>query len=270
MTTQELIELALLDALALLDDEEREAYESAFRAAPPRIQAHVRREQTRLARVELLLPEVTPPAGLRAAVIEAVRRAMREPETVGAIPGPEMVSDLAPSRGVSRLWRAAAIGLATAAAVLAASTVYLQAQYRDLGRSIQGDEVLKQLAEQFGSKFVTDVLFDRDTRRVVFRPADPEFAGEASFFTNPEWNNKAMFFCKGVSTPEGRPFKLAVLDQNDQVVQILADIASDGTLLPKEIPFRHTTEARFAIVVPQADGSTHTVLSRGDLEPSSL
>lgn len=48
MKTQELIELAVLDAMGLLDEQEREAFDAAFDAAAPAIQAQVRREQTRL------------------------------------------------------------------------------------------------------------------------------------------------------------------------------------------------------------------------------
>jgi hypothetical protein len=262
MTTQELIELSLLDALGLLDDSERESFESAFRAATPVVQAHVRREQTRLARIDLLLPEVSPPAGLRAAVIEAVRRAMLEPEILRSMPG-----DLAPSRGVSRVWRAAAVGLATAATVLAATTLYLESEYRQLTSSIQGDTILADLSQTFGGRFVNDVLFNRDTRRVVFHSESPGFTGEASFFTNPEWKDKAKFFCKGVSTPPGKAYTLAVIDENGAVVQELAEISSDGKFLPKEVPFRHTDHARFAILAP--DGSGTTVVSRGELVPAS-
>jgi len=50
MTLQEMIELAILDAMGLLDEEERLAFELAFRAAAPPVQAQVRREQTRPSR----------------------------------------------------------------------------------------------------------------------------------------------------------------------------------------------------------------------------
>ena len=62
MTLQELIELAILDAMGLLDEEERLAFEVAFRASAPAVQAQVRRERRegrrRQAAVEPLpLPE---------------------------------------------------------------------------------------------------------------------------------------------------------------------------------------------------------------------
>ena len=67
MSIQQLIELAILDAMALLDHEEQDQFDAAFRASSPAVQSQVRREQTRLAVIETLLPDVTPPAGLRAA-----------------------------------------------------------------------------------------------------------------------------------------------------------------------------------------------------------
>jgi hypothetical protein len=266
MSTQELIELSLLDAMALLDEHEREAFDAAFRAASPQVQAQVRREQTRLARIEVLLPDVTAPAGLRAAVIEAVRRAMAEPES---IPMPAMPSDLRPVAYVSRLWRAAAIGLATAATVLAASTLYLETQYRNLSRSIQADTIFAEIARKIGEPVANDVLFDADTQRVVFQSDDAEFKGEAAFFINPEWQGQARFFCKGIATPPGKVYKLAVIDESGQIVDVLADITSSGEFLPKDVPFKYTTQARLAIIAPGVDGKDSKVLSKGELKPVS-
>ena len=76
MSLQEMIEMAILDAMGLLDEREQSSFESAFRAASPSVQSQVRREQTRLSRIESLLPDVTPPSGLRAAVLTAVRAEM--------------------------------------------------------------------------------------------------------------------------------------------------------------------------------------------------
>lgn len=117
-STRELLELASLDVLGLLDEQEREAFEQAFRAAPPEAQAAVRREQLRLAKDEDLLPKVDMPPGLRARVMSAISEAIAsvsgQEATVGYI-GP------APARSVmasATLWRAACLGFATAAVVM--------------------------------------------------------------------------------------------------------------------------------------------------------
>src|SRR5215471_5879583 len=100
MNLQQLIELAVLDAMGLLDESEQSQFEGAFRAAAPQVQAQVRREQTRLSVIEALLPDVQPPAGLRAAVIEAVRAQMlAEADGVAGVL-PPMIK----SRRVSPWW----------------------------------------------------------------------------------------------------------------------------------------------------------------------
>src|SRR5262249_14914584 len=119
MKTQELLELAALDALGLLDEAEREAFDRAFRAAPPALQAQIRREQTRIAGDDSLLPKVETPMGLKARVLAAWREAVaavsnrsRTRRLVGAL-------TLMPNRGVNPWWRAGAIACAAASLVLA-------------------------------------------------------------------------------------------------------------------------------------------------------
>ncbi|QYU70067.1 hypothetical protein J4558_08100 [Leptolyngbya sp. 15MV] len=50
MPFHDLLEMAVLDTLGLLDEQEQAAFEMAFRSAPPAVQAQVRREQTRFAK----------------------------------------------------------------------------------------------------------------------------------------------------------------------------------------------------------------------------
>src|SRR5688572_23634462 len=112
MTTQELIELAVLDAMGLLDEEEREAFDGAFGAAAPAVQAQVRREQTRISLSQDLLPDVEPPAGLRSLVLEAVRKAMGQPAERRHRHARLGMLTLMPARQVSPMWRAASVGFA--------------------------------------------------------------------------------------------------------------------------------------------------------------
>ena len=55
MTTGEMLELAAVDALGLLDDAEREAFDAAFRRAPSAVRELVRAEQARVAAEKLRL-----------------------------------------------------------------------------------------------------------------------------------------------------------------------------------------------------------------------
>jgi anti-sigma-K factor RskA len=268
MTVQELIELSILDAMALLDDEEHVQFELAFRAASPAIQAQVRREQTRLSNIESLLPRVDPPAGLRALVIEAVRTQMalsgRDADVAGVITPP-----MSRARGVSPLWRAASLGMAAAAIVFGITTFLFNARYEELTKQLQDDALVAQLQGQFGASFVRDVLFDADTKRVVIQPVAEGFKGEASLFVNPDWRS-AKFFCRAVTTPEGREYKLAILDENDQVVQVLKHFTSNGGLLPLEVTIDPNTATRVAVLTSTDEPGHDTVLARGEMRRSGL
>jgi hypothetical protein len=268
MTVQELIELSILDAMALLDEEEHVQFELAFRAASPAIQAQVRREQTRLSRIESLLPRVDPPAGLRALVLEAVRTQMalagRDADVAGVITPP-----MSRSRGVSPLWRVGSLGMAAAAIVFGVTTFLYNARYEELTNQLHGDALFAQLQTQFGATFVRDVLFDADTRRVVMQPAQAGFKGEASLFVNPEWN-KAKFFCRAMTSPVGRSYKLAVVDENDQVVQVLDEFTSNGGLMSKDIVIDPSKAARLAVLTSTDEPGRDTVLARGEMLRSGL
>jgi hypothetical protein len=262
MSLQELIELAILDAMGLLDEREQAGFEAAFRTASPVVQAQVRREQTRLSRIEALLPDVTPPAGLRAAVIEAVRAQIAS----GTADQKELVLPyILKSRTVSPLWRASALGLAAAAVVFGITTFQWKHEYDHLQEVLRGDNVILALNNQFGASYVRDVLFAPDTRRVVFKPVTPGFKGAASVFLHPEWK-EAKFFAESMTTPEGRPYRLAVIDDEDHIVQVLDTITSDGRLFSKDIAIK-TAQNHLAIVGP-ADATTDNmvVLSRADLK----
>ncbi len=268
MTTQELIELSLLDAYGLLEEAEREAFERAFRAASPALQAHVRREQTRLSRMDNILPDVEPPAGLRAAVLEAVRRAM-----AAARPGLRIrarmgwMPPLLPSRNVSPVWRAAALAMATAAVLFAAATLYIRGEYAQYRRTIQSDTLLAELSKKFGAPYVHDVIFDADTKRAVFTRPDDQPGAQASLFVNPEWD-RAKFFCEGLEAKEGRTLRIAIVNERDEVVRVLHTFAPNGTLTPEEFelgPGADRAGLNLAILRSEAGGDGSTVISRARL-----
>ena len=164
MTTRELLELASLDAMGLLDDKEHEAFESAFRAAAPAVRRQVRREQERLTGDTSTLPDVEPPADLRDRVMGRVREAMvsARSDVVGRIV-PEEFSIRA---NVSPLWRAACIGFATATLVLFGVGYSMQSQYNEALAAGQSGEIAA-IAQQLGPKF-EQVLLSPTAQRVAF------------------------------------------------------------------------------------------------------
>lgn len=261
MTTQELIELSLLDALALLDPDEQRAFDAAFAGATPAIQAHVRREQTRLAHIEALLPDVSAPDGLKAVVLDAVRRAMAEEEAVRAA---GLVLPAAPSGRVSHWWRAGSIGLATAAMFFIASTVWVWSKHADLRKRIDDDKFLANISARLGSEYVRDVLLGQDTQRVVFSPASPGSVVHAALFHNPDWKN-SLLVCEGLADTRGRRFKLAIVDETDSVVRVIAEIDPNAPLTPHEIPPLAGDAERLAIIAPSDVPGQGVLVSRGDL-----
>jgi hypothetical protein len=153
MKTQELLELAALDALGLLDEGEREAFDIAFRAAAPALQAQIRREQTRIAGDDSLLPKIEAPLGLKARVMAAWREAVdkvadrsRTRRLVGAL-------TLMPSRGVSPLWRAGAIGCAAASVVLAVAMFNIRGHFNEAQLAANSINAAEVWRKEFGATF---------------------------------------------------------------------------------------------------------------------
>jgi anti-sigma-K factor RskA len=262
MSLQDMIEMAILDVMGLLDEREQSAFEAAFRTASPAVQSQVRREQTRLSRIEALLPEVTPPSGLRAAVLEAVRSqiAMAEKSDERLF-----VPAILKSRGVAPFWRAAALGLAAAAVVLAVTTFQWEQQYHRLSDSLQDGGIFAEMQKQYGATYVNDVLFSQDTKRVLIKPVAAGFKGEASVFLNPEWKS-AKFFGQAITTEDGHEYRLALIDDKDQVVQVLDTISSDGRLFSKNVSLAANASGTIAIVTAVGgEGQPPVILGKADL-----
>lgn len=267
MTRRELLENALLDALALLDEEEQEAFNEAFAAAPPHVQAHVRREQTRLARMEALLPDVAPPSALRARVIDAVRSAMADSQTVDARAGflpfdPDAIArlpEIAHRRKVTAVWRAVAIGCAAAAIFLGVTSVHLQGLLQDF-RS-QEDVLLTAIREKFGPEYLIDALVDDATQRITLTSANAEEAGnaKAALWMNPDWQTAKLF---GINLPatEGSQYRLVVLDEKNEAVAVVAEFTFNGGLLDREVPVTVGIDADRLAIVPGSESQTGSVL----------
>ena len=194
MTTHELLEFASLDALGLLDPEERESFELAFRAAPPALQAQIRREQLRLSSIEGVLPAVEPPPGLRARVVARVREAI-ESMTVRRISGGAVIPDLRPAYGVNRLWRVGAIAAAAASIVLGLSVIQMRMDYNDIQTGQVNNGKIDHILSEFGVNF-SQAMFNPQTRFVQFASvadaAEP-FNGQAILVVDPGTRKGELF-----------------------------------------------------------------------------
>lgn len=175
MKTQELLELAALDALGLLEEPEREAFDRAFTAAAPALQAQIRREQARIAQDDSLLPSVDAPLGLKAKVMARWREAMSTRKRI--------LPPLLPSSGVSPIWRMAAISAVAASIVLGVAMLQIQTDFKQVVSASKQIEWSKAWSQEFGANF-DRAFFKYD--HVKYQPASLQSGGEAVLLIDPE------------------------------------------------------------------------------------
>lgn len=250
-STRDLIELSLLDAIGLLDDDERAAFERGFAASPPAIQAQIRREQTRLSQLDFLLPDVAPPAHLRSVVLDAVRKAMAE-TAVGAEEGAAFTPALVPSRRVSPLWRAGAVGFATAAVVFGVTTVQMKRDYDDLEKIIRNNMFTDQTLAGLGGAF-QELIFNPNIQHVVFKPSSPSVHGMAVLLLDTE-SGAASLVCRNLPAEGGREYQLVVVNNDGVPGARLAGFTSTG-LTTQPIKVKLTNGQRLAILPPSDPGA---------------
>ncbi len=227
MTTADLIELAALDVLALLDEDERTAFERALASAGPAIQAQVRREQTRIAHLDALLPEADAPADLRARVIEAVRTASvdeLEEELLGVRRlrhgAGRVGAAMLPSRRVSPVWRASSIGFATAAVVFGAFIVWLQNSHSELERQMQSNAVIEAMIARAGSDAAA-ILISADSVKLAMRtPGDAQAPYDrvaGSVWVNGS-NGELVVYHQNLNRVAGVTYELVQIDTDGTAV----------------------------------------------------
>lgn len=211
LATHELIEMASLDALGLLDPEERDAFERAFRAAAPAVQAQLRREQLRFSKMDDMLPQIEPSLGLRARVIAAVREAM---ETVAARRGTEAAPALRFPIGVSRFWRVGAIGAMAAAIVLGFSTLWISNETKDLNEARSQIAFNTAMDRDLGRRF-TSSFMNANTQFVGFVPASdaPDARGARARLMFDPAKKQAELFVQDLPATD-RDYEVVVVDKN--------------------------------------------------------
>ncbi|MFG0291555.1 MAG: hypothetical protein ACF8MJ_00210 [Phycisphaerales bacterium JB050] len=228
MNTEQLIEMASLDALGMLDTEERAEFEAAFRAASPSIQAQIRREQKRFANADHLLPQVDPPAGLKFRVMSAVRDAI-----IGLTAGDAAAAAKAVSTGSktgawfnsTTIWRAACIGFATTTVLLTGVTAYVfdsNQAYREETEIALGRARLTELGSDF-----QEVALAQGAKVFDFIP-DESLSTQARLWVHPK-TQVAFLFCKDMPVSNGR-YSL-VLERDGAAPQTVREFrASEGMI----------------------------------------
>lgn len=264
MSIQELIENSLLHSLGLLESEESAQFLRDFEAASPAVRAHVHREQARLALNMDWLPDVEPPASLREAVLARVRAAMAAERETRAVrhaaaaatrePTRKRSSsvDMVPSRGVSKLWRAGAIGLLTASVVLGATLMQLRDQFKTLDQRIRENNFTDEGIRALGPG-VKDLLLRGDFQRVRFSPSDTAFEGQATLWLDPE-TQTAYLICDRLPELDGRSYTLVVMTDDGKIAERLATFSSDGRFMQREVRLAVQPNTRLAILASSGAG----------------
>lgn len=242
MTIQELLENAQLDALGLLDEQERDAFEAAFASAPPALQDQIRREQARWCRPDELLPNVKPRAELKARVMAAVAEAAGTPVAADLEP----VTYPMASRRVSAIWRAAAIGMGTAAVVFGVAFVQIKAENQRIDVASR-ESAMKAALLNAGGRYTLDMLFKGDARPLEFVPVKADRPGRVALWTSSEWDSSRLI-AWNLPALEGQTLRLVVLDAAGNVTQEVKEFtAKPGDWTLDEVKFRPDLGMKLAI-----------------------
>lgn len=229
-SNRDLIELAQLDALGLLDEAERQSFEQAFKSAPASIQQLVRDSQARASQIDSWLPDVQPPVSLRervlAAVSAAVRSENRRPEVAG-----RLTPQISRSTTVAPYWRAVAIGSMAAALLFGVVTVKLYGDFQSMNNTLHANKLADEWLKDFGPKF-EHMLTSEKTQFVQFSPASGAARGSALLLLDGESAN-AQFLAKDLPQIEGG-YTLALLDSTGNVVKTIAQIDTQSSRSVKQ------------------------------------
>lgn len=229
MNNDNLFEMAALDALGLLEAEERREFEDAFESASPALREQIRREQSRLTDLDDSLPKVSAPESLRDRVLQAVHQAMaamapaRTSEVIAKIGSPAWPT----RRAVSPIWRAACIGFATATVVLIAVGFYMRGRYDEGLQAFRDIDLTQLMMQDLGSEFV-DQLLSPGSLKVSFQPADNESQAKAMIFVDPE-TKTAYLVTRDLPQIEGE-YRLVVVDDFGEFDHTVASFQADGAL----------------------------------------
>ncbi|MHC4609557.1 MAG: hypothetical protein ACYS7M_04340, partial [Planctomycetota bacterium] len=180
MTQRELLELAALDTLGLLDEFEAAYYTRSYHDAPATVQDEIKRLQAEVAADQRLLPGEEPDPALRERVLKAVAQAIESDESrlaPLATIGRRRAGGSRGERGFhlrvsGQFWRAACFVMAGVAVVFALFWFQAQNYVNALSEIAYIDDTEGVLEDLMGPTF-KDYLFDPDTNFVRLLPNQP-------------------------------------------------------------------------------------------------
>jgi len=228
MTPRQLLELASLDALGLLDDVESAMYTRSFHDAPATVQDEVLRLQGEIADDHLLLPGEEPDPELRERVLKAVADALARDDSLAPLArigrqrrerdrdGNGRLSRMNLG-GSGQLWRAASFALAGVSLIMAYFlAIGRQASFELYDAAIWGDTAALQLLLSAPAK---EFLLD-DSRKVDLDPRDADAEYDAALFVNRE-AGRVLILVSNLPARSGKGYQL----------QAIADGSTEPTVL---------------------------------------
>jgi len=263
-TTSELLELAMLDALGVLDDADADAYGRALANASSDVRAMVLDEQARLAVAEDWFADAEAPSDLRDRVMAAVHDAMSAragdtPTTTEPVrhESGRKVPQMARARRVHPAWRAATMGLL----VTVVSLAVVQLQFQGDFKTIREEASVQELFDKVGAPFLRDMLIDTSTQRIAFK-VDPE-AGNASatLWILPRWD-EARLFADNLPSRQTGTFRVVQLNDAGEEVATLHEFTSTARLDDVSIPLAGTpSNMTLALFLDTDEGSTRLMVA---------
>lgn len=249
MTTDDLLELAPLDALGLLDKNDAAMFERTFLSATPEIQARVREIQASYATDSILMSEDEPPIELEAHVVSGVmseiRRSTEELAPLAIIGPGSATRQLARRRergfGSAMLWRAASFVLL--AGVVTAITFYNRTvdSYDRLAGEMYANELSQSIHRELGPSYF-DLVDSAAFRYPLASPRGNPVFGGVAVNTN---RNTAVIYAVGLATT-GVEYRVEVIDPSTQKVIASERFDASGSLTAARIRFSPTDSTTFA------------------------
>ncbi len=215
MTRQELLELAALDALGLLDRYEAALYTRSFHHASAPVQDEIVRLQAEIVSDESLLPMDEPDDALRERVLRKVAEAIeREASQLGPLAtigrrrhrGPGETGGHLAFGASGQFWRAAAFVMAGAVVVLAYFSAEANRSSNEIARlALMSDtEQLAIVLGPMGRGFVVG-----DSQKIALRPANGGKLIGAVYVNDA--TKQAFVFFDGLPRTDGDDYTLCVI-----------------------------------------------------------
>lgn len=218
MTRKELLELAALDALGLLDDYEAVAYTRSFEDAPATVQDEIRRLQSELASDESLLPADEPDGELRERVLAFVNEAIEREAAPLATIGPRgrRGSEASGRSLTGQFWRAASFVLAAAGLALVYLFTQAYQSSNELTKAALYDDAVKLevLLEPSSKDFLLD-----NSHKIPMTAVTRGMNYRASLLVN-EDSGAALLLIDKLPPTDGDGYVVQVVSEDGRLTQL--------------------------------------------------